>query len=271
MNLRGLTLQGRWAPEEIKHLRKILSPIPANWLEENPHVQALVRQDVLQNGPSSAPGHSQYIPGKGAIVVYDKGVYHAGSSRIDEEQFARSIYHELAHAVLRRFDWMSDWNRETKSDGFVDEYAKTNATEDFADTLSEFFIDQGKTELAAPRKAAFIRDRLAREKVAMASFEGFADEIEKIARFGGLPRGLLGRGLPRGLKLGLVGGAGAGTYAIGKGKGRRQGQAEGAHGTRQVAQRAYKMGVMRGAVAMRTHILKRMRSVMGAQRQATQK
>jgi hypothetical protein len=270
MNVRGIQLQGHWTPDELAAVRRTLDPIPAPWLEKNPSVLSIIRQDALQGAPASAPGHSKYDQSRRAIVVFDKGVYHAGSRRIDEEQFKRSVLHELAHTLLLRFpEWIKRWGSETKNDGFVDEYAKTNPDEDFADTFSEFFIQPNETKRKAPKKYAFISDRLTqaqRDKVAMVNLNSFSDEVfEKVARFG-LPGGLLGKAgkMPRGIKMGLLGGAGAGAYAHGQSKGRKRGVAEGTAATNMVAQRAYKVGVMRGAVAMRQHILDRMNKTMGA-------
>jgi len=277
MNVRGIDLRGHWTPDELAAVRRTLDPIPAPWLEKNPNILSIIRQDALQGAPPSAPGHSKYDPARRAIVVFDKGVYHAGSRRIDEEQFKRSVLHELAHTLLLRFpEWTKHWGSETKNDGFVDEYAKTNLHEDFADTFSEFFIQPGKTERKAPQKYAFINDRLMqarRDKVAMVNLNSFSDEVfEKVARFG-LPSGLLGKAgkMPRGMKLLGLGGVGAGTYAHGQSKGRKRGMAEGTQATNMVAQRAYKVGVMRGAVAMRSHILERMNKTMGASKSSSKK
>ncbi|KKL18797.1 hypothetical protein LCGC14_2471940 [marine sediment metagenome] len=268
MEIHGITLQGPWGAEEVSTLFKTLKPLPSAWLEKNPYVQAIIRGDALKGAPADAPGHSKYDSKQRAIVVYDKGVYHAGSSRIDKEQLSRSVLHELAHTLLRQFGWLNEWKQETKNDGFVDEYARTASQEDFADTFSEFFIKPNRTARVAPKKFAFIQDRLARaqeEKIAMANIESFADELGKVANLGGM-LGRIGK-MPRGLKLGLGAAGGAGLYSHGKTKGRKTGRAEGTRATRVVAERAYKMGVTRGAMAMRQHIVTRMRAAMGRRQQ----
>jgi len=265
MKFRGVNLLGKWTPDEISHLRHNLEVVPEAWLEKNPYLQSIVREDVLRGAPPSAPGHSKYDPIKRAIVVYDKGVYHP-SGKIDEEQFRRSVLHELAHSLLRQNKWIGDWEKETSSDKFIDDYAKTSPDEDFADTFSEFFIHPEAVKHEAAEKYDFISDRLARaqqEKVAMVNIDSFADELEKVAFK--LPTGFLNK-IPRGIKLGLGIGAGFGIHAHGEHEGRAIGRAEGTKATRFVAERAYKMGVMRGAVAMRRQIVSRMRSVMGAGR-----
>ncbi|RKX67347.1 MAG: hypothetical protein DRP42_00685 [Tenericutes bacterium] len=94
--------------------------------------------------------------------------------------------------------------------------------------------------------------------------ESFTNEILKIAG----PSNFLARigSMPRGLRLGIAGAGGAGVYAHGKGKGRQEGRAQGAKQTRLVAERAYKVGVVRGARAMHSQILQRMRAFSGAQK-----
>jgi hypothetical protein len=168
---------------------------------------------------------------------------------------------------LRQYRWIDDWVKETSGDGFVDDYARTSPTEDFADTFSEFFLNPDRAQGVAAKKVAFIRDRLAdmrrEEKTAMANLYSFDDELFKI----GAPMGFLSRlsKMPRGLKIGLGGGAAAGLYTHGKGKGLKEGRIEGTKYTRVVAERAYKMGVVRGAKAMHQHILQRMRRLSGSQ------
>lgn len=280
MEFRGLRIAGRWTPQEFEQLRSTLAPIPAAWLEKNPNVQAIIRQDVLRNAPPQAPGHSQYDKRQRAIVVFDKGVYHAGSRGIDKEQFRRSILHELAHAILiQRPNWLREWADKTRHDGFVDEYARTSPAEDFADTFSEFFIHPKQTQTRAPEKYSFIGDRLAQEQGKRmnpaetydkqasdaAVDNGFADELLKT----GGPASMLseiGR-MPRGIKaLGLAG-AGLGAYEAGRVGGRKRGRQEGVTAVRDVAERAYKAGVIRGATAMRQHIISRMRRASGQQGQ----
>jgi len=168
MKIRGIDLLGTWLPHEVLEARRVLEPLPGHLLEENPHFNRLVRRPVLTDAPPEAPGHSKYEPDTATIVVYDKGVYHGG--KIDPEQFRRSIYHELAHSLIRGTPTLLErWSSETNGDGFVDDYARTNAEEDFADTLSEYLLDPSRTSNAVPKKAAFIRMQIVppQEKVAM--------------------------------------------------------------------------------------------------------
>ncbi len=161
MAIRGIDLVGEWKPDEVKEATSILAPLPKAFVELNPHFKVLERRPVLTDAPPSAPGHSKYEPESGTIVVFDKGVYHG--SRIDPEQFRRSVYHELAHAIVRgNPDLLSRWSAETQHDGFVDDYARTSPEEDFADTFSECLIHGDRVRQAVPVKAAFIRKELAR-------------------------------------------------------------------------------------------------------------
>lgn len=156
MNVRGVELEGKWSTEEVNELAKIFEPLPQQIVEDNPNLRAIIRRPVLLDAPPDAPGHSKYEPAQGAIVVFDKGVYHDG--QIDHEQFRRSVYHELAHSLHHENDELLErWENETRGDGFVDDYAKTSPAEDFADTFSEYFIDGKATERAVPKKVAFIR------------------------------------------------------------------------------------------------------------------
>ena len=156
MNIRGIELEGNWSGNETRELEKILAPLPKHFVEENPNFKTIIRRPVLLDAPPEAPGHSKYEPAQGAIVVFDKGVYHG--ERIDPEQFRRSVYHELAHSLLHdRPHILTEWEAATRGDGFVDDYAKSSPSEDFADTFSECFIHDGKTSKAVPVKAAFIR------------------------------------------------------------------------------------------------------------------
>jgi hypothetical protein len=165
MDIRGIQLAGKWADSEVKELELIFKPLPRAFVELNPSFKTIERQSMLTDAPPSAPGHSKYEPESGTIVVFDKGVYHGRT--IDPEQFRRSVYHELAHAIVRSTPSLLDrWRAETSGDGFVDEYAKTNDEEDFCDTFSESLIHGDRVAKAVPHKAAFVRKLLAR-----ASFE----------------------------------------------------------------------------------------------------
>jgi hypothetical protein len=83
----------------------------------------------------------------------------------------------------------------------------------------------------------------------MEFLEAFADELVKTAA---APEGVL-HGLVRRLPgLAAVGGGGAAVgYTLGRRKGERQGIQEGVAATGDVAQRAYRAGLQRGAEAMR--------------------
>jgi hypothetical protein len=266
MRLRTIILGGDWKPAEVRELTKILAPLPAAWLERNPHCRSIIRRSVLTDAPPEAPGHSKYEPADGAIVVFDKGVYHGGE--IDPEQFRRSVYHELAHSIVRGDpDLLRKWTASTKGDGFIDDYAKTGPEEDFCDTFSEFFIHNDETDKHVPRKAQFIRRLLAqasREKVAMSFLEGFSNELVKTARpsmksllsmigrgaRGGASSGMQGAGrIGMGKGLLMAGGAGAGGAAIGAGRGKKKGYAEGTDDVMDVAQRARVIGRREGVMA----------------------
>ena len=156
MNVRGIELEGSWSGPEVTELKKMFELLPKHFVEENAHFKVLDRQPVLLDAPPTAPGHSKYEPSRGAIVVYDKGVY--DGARIDHEQFRRSVYHELAHSLVQGNDAiLPEWEASTKGDGFVDEYAKTSPEEDFADTFSECLIHGEQARRVVPRKAGFIR------------------------------------------------------------------------------------------------------------------
>jgi hypothetical protein len=270
MEIRGIHLMGDWRPNELAELEKILAPLPRSWVENNPSLHVLVRESVLRNAPADAPGHSKYEPAFGAIVVYDKGMYHG--SQIDPEQFRRSVYHELAHSLVRsRPQILVDWNHDTDRDGFVDDYAKSSPEEDFADTFSEFLIDSQATYKKVPHKADFLtglrsHDRMLensdREKVAMHFMRGFGLELVKIARPGA---GRLGRmlgvfrheppartiGLKKGLGLAAAGAAAAGAAGehFGKKRGEHKGYDEGTEDVEQVAERARDIGRKEGVLA----------------------
>ena len=89
----------------------------------------------------------------------------------------------------------------------------------------------------------------------MGFIEGFADELVKTAAAEGALRGIARR-LPRFAGLAAVGGGGAALgHALGQRKGEQRGIAEGASLADDVAQRAYRAGVERGASAMRDAML----------------
>lgn len=276
---RGIKLRGRWKWDEIEELKKILAPLPEATLEGNPHLHSIERQPVLTNAPASAPGHSKYEPLLGSIVVFDKGVYHG--SRIDPEQFRRSVYHELAHSLLRGNPALvREWGERTRGDDFIDDYAKTSPDEDFCDTFSEFLIDEKRTADAVPRKAEFVRTLLSHfrsdqeEKVAMSFMRGFANELVKTAgpSMGRVARmfrrgehaaeGAKGMTLGKGLLIG--GGAAAGAGAIGEVLGKKRGAKEGyGAGTQdmmEVAEQSRNLGRREGILAYHDALQKKLQA-----------
>lgn len=272
----SLELIGSWTQPEVDAVTAALASLPRAWTIENEWLQAIAREPVLVDGPPDAPGHSKYDPSTRSIVLYDKGVYHRG--QIDHTQLRRSLYHELAHSILRSDESiLPAWQLATQGDGFVDEYARTGPDEDFCDTFSEYFLHRAATERVAPRKVAFLDQLTALaqgEKVAMMNFfNGFADELVKEAN----PlRRLLSRAAPA-AKAGrmaalapkllrggaIAGGAGLAGAAIGKKKGHEKGIEEGAAGLEEGMQMAYSAGVRRGAMAYHEALLQRMKASGG--------
>jgi hypothetical protein len=250
----------------VRELHKILAPVPRAWVENSSSFRSLVRKPVLTGAPPQAPGHSKYEPQLGAIVVYDKGVYHDG--KLDPEQFRRSVYHELAHSIIRSNpQLLKAWNASTSGDGFVDDYAKTSPDEDFADTLSEFFIHSGATERVAPQKAAFLRNLLdqAEEKVAMSLLHSFADELTKTGASAGAHLGSMAKMIRRAMgsgagkaTLGATVGLGGGAM-IGERHGEAEGYGKGTKDLRQIAVLARRRGQQEGVMAYHRHMMKRMR------------
>ena len=270
MKFREIHLKGEWKPVELKAIEKIFAPLPRAWVENNSSFRTMARESVLRDGPPEAPGHSKYEPKLGLIVVYDKGVYHNG--KLDSEQFHRSVYHELAHSILRSNPmFLRDWIASTGGDGFVDEYAKTSPEEDFADTFSEYFIHHGAAKKAVPKKTEFLRRILAQaeEKIAMNFMNAFTDELTKTAggKTGGLKKILqmasgFGRsGMGKGM-MGAAAGAGiAGPLAFKEGD--ESGFESGTKGVRRVAMQHRMIGRREGAMAMYNYSRRR---AMGQQR-----
>lgn len=266
MNFRGITLRGKWAPAESGELRQVMAPLPRGWVEENPNFRVLIRESVLTGAPPNAPGHSKYDPKAGAIVVYDKGVYHGG--RLDPEQFRRSIYHELAHSLIKSNpSILRRWAAETNGDGFVDDYAKTSPHEDFADTLSEVLIHNGPTHKAVPRKAAFIQSLLGKpeEKIAMHFLSAFTEEITKTANVGGGLKKMVelatraGRSGGGKALMGGTAGLGAGAM-LGERHGEKEGYGKGTKDLVGVARKARRIGQQEGIMAYHQHMQRRMRA-----------
>jgi hypothetical protein len=255
MGIGGVEILGKWSEQELGLLKRFLSPLPDAWVRNNQNLRSIIRRPVLIDAPPEAPGHSKYDAGQGAIVVYDKGVYHR--DRIDPEQFRRSIFHELAHSIIHGDpSILHRWSVATTGDGFVDEYAKTNAEEDFCDSFSEFLIFPEKTQRVVPRKWRFLYDLMqqarSQEKVAMHFLNAFTDELTKTAASEGAMRGLIGlvrRGLSSGpaRAAGLLGAGALGGAAVGIAKGRRKGYDEGTGDVAQVAQKALMIGRQQGA------------------------
>ena len=283
MRIRGLELDGGWSTAEIRAFTQALKPLPSLWVERNPCFKRMVRQPVLTNAPASAPGHSKYEPPSAAIVVFDKGVYHG--EEIDQEQFRRSIYHELAHSLIAADpELLARWKVDTRRDGVVDDYARTSPDEDFADSFSEFFLHRDQTRRRIPIKTAFLQRFLdqagSQEKTAM-FIDGFADEMTKIAK-GGLSRMLRrnaakrsgrartprmpgGRKMSKGLAL-AGGSAAAGAAAggaFGTTAGKKKGYSEGTGDVMQVAQRARLMGRKEGVLAYHRALMQHRRKAQG--------
>jgi len=91
----------------------------------------------------------------------------------------------------------------------------------------------------------------------MRFFDSFVDELQKTAAR--TPAGALHRlraKLPGALGLTAVAGGGAAVgHALGRKKGERQGIEEGAAAAGDVAARAYRTGLQRGALAMREALI----------------
>lgn len=264
MEFRGIEIKGNWKPIEIRVLKEIFKPLPRVWIENNPSFKTIQRDTVLTNAPPEAPGHSKYEPQLGLIVVYDKGVYHNG--KLDREQFHRSVYHELAHSIIRSNPkLLRSWTNETSNDGFVDEYAKTSPEEDFADTFSEYFIHNGAARKAVPLKANFLQKLLSNseEKVAMDFINAFTDELQKTAGAadGGLSKilsmaGRFGKSKP-GLSLMGLGAGGAIGGSLGHEKGEESGFKEGSKGARRYGQVMRRRGQVEGSQAVISYLRKR--------------
>lgn len=263
--VRGIALEGKWAPEELKLIPEFLEPLPRSWVEDNRFFTSIAREKVLRGAPPTAPGHSKFEPKSSSIVVFDKAVYHEG--RIDKEQFRRSIYHELAHSILSlNKGLLAEWTKDTAREGYVDEYAKTSPAEDFADTFSEFFIHSQKTRSLVPRKHSFFRELLkcskdGEEKIAMFNIHSFADELTKVAFKMPALKAILTRAakspvakggaiaLPTGVTTGLV------SHDMGQDSGLKQGRKN----VRQVATQARGIGRREGVMMYHSALQKSLR------------
>lgn len=256
---------GAWKPVELQIAKQAIAPLPSAWVNT---VQYIARAPVMVDAAPGAPGHSKYVPRLGAIVVYDKGVYDRG--QLDSEQLRRSIFHEMAHAILRNDPSILDrWQEETQGDGFVDEYAKTSPTEDFCDTFSEFLIFPERSQKAVPRKWRFLYNLMQshQEKTAMRT-HGFNDELQKLAMSPGAMSGIknmisgaLGsRALRTGAMLGAGGLAGG---ALGMSSGQKKGYAMGTGDVGQVAEQAFQVGQQEGAQAGYQFAIEQMQDAMG--------
>lgn len=270
MNVRGLTIAGKWTDFEAKKLEEALAPMPREWIELNPRLRAVHREASDASAPPDAPGHAKYDKGNASIVVFDKGVY--DGDRFDWNQFRRSIYHEIAHTLIDNDpSLIQRWIHQTSNDGFVDEYAKTSPEEDVADTFSEFFIHRDKLKKLVPIKFEFInsllRSKRQMEKESMSNFiHGLSEELTKTAKVGRILKMLAGRSAGAAVrtpgKIGvgkamLAAGAGtAGGALIGKKKGKRKGYEEGTSDVMSVAERARAIGRREGVMAYHNALLK---------------
>lgn len=246
-------------PPELRLFRLIVKPVD-RFMD---HVRYVRREKVAppEAKAQGAPGNAKWDPKTRSIVLYDKGVYHDG--KLDPVQFGRSIYHELAHAILHAAPGLlARWTRATAGDGYVDEYAKTSPEEDFADSFSESLLFPREVQKRALRKFVFVIDLLnevPREKVAMNHMLiGFAEELTKVGFK--IPSGL-GRILPKiGLGLAGAGAVGVGAEQLGEHKGEKEGFNEGVHEMQGGMRQAYVAGVQRGAMSMRDAILQQMKT-----------
>lgn len=228
-------------------------------------VKQIRRESVapIEAKKQGAPGNAKWEPETRSIVLYDKGVYHDG--KFDPVQFSRSIYHELAHAILQAEPGLlARWARSTSGDGYVDEYAKTSPQEDFADSFSESLLFPREVGKRAPRKLHFVIDLLdpRTEKTAMSHMlNAFAEELIKTAFH--IPGGLI-KALPKiGLGLAGAGAVGLGGERIGEHRGEEHGIQEGAEQMEGGMRQAYIAGVQRGALAMRNAVLQQMQPAGG--------
>jgi len=268
MWMRGVRLLGGWTHPELAALNRMLRPLPRNWLEGNGNLLSIIRRKALADAPPGAPGHSKYDPGARSIVVYDKGVYHRG--RIDQEQFRRSVFHELGHSILEGDDSiLARWTADTSKDGFVDEYAKTSPAEDFCDTFSEFLIFPQKTQQVVPRKWRFLYNLMhqarPQEKTAMPFLYAFTQELTKVAASSGAMRGfanmakkVMGSNVGKGALA--VGAGGAGGAALGLAKGKRSGYERGTEDVSVVATRALQVGRQQGAQIGYSYAMQQMKA-----------
>jgi hypothetical protein len=91
--------------------------------------------------------------------------------------------------------------------------------------------------------------------------QGFSDQLNELIKVGAkIPGGLFSK-IPRKAKIGGGIAAGAGLFAAGEHRGvkKEEGVAVGA------TQQAYRMGIQRGALAMRDAIMKQMHGMSGAE------
>lgn len=268
MRVRDIELVGAWSQPELDLINRAFARLPAPWLEHNQCFTTLARQPKLDGAPSTAPGHSQYIPAMRKIVLYDKGVYDNG--RVKAELLYRSLFHELGHTIIAcRPAMLQAWQAQTAEDDFVDEYAKTNAAEDFCDTFSEFFIFPTKTKRLVPRKWYFINDLLQQanstEKIAMSFIPSFANELTKVAVSPGARRGLMnmlrsaaGSKVGKGAAIAGLGILGGGS--LGVAKGRNTGYEMGTSDVANVAQKALAIGRQQGAQIGYSYAMKQMQA-----------
>jgi hypothetical protein len=162
-------LEGPWSAEETSIVKQYLEDLPEELTLRNPNLKRIERQKVLKPKPPGAPGDSKFDTGRGAVVVYDQGVYDGGQ-KVKREHLARSVLHELAHSlddelpkVFEEWKAISGWTQ--KGDkwlatnprvGFVDDYAKTSPFEDWAETFQEHQLHPELVRKRVPEKARFV-------------------------------------------------------------------------------------------------------------------
>lgn len=151
----NLSLLGKWRPQEVFELHKILRKLPDRLVRDNKNLLAIGREEKIINAPSWAPGHSMYKPNhpkfgryRGTLVVFDKGVYDK-SGNIDKGQFGKSILHELTHSF-----GMTEFPPPFGKPPFITEYASSSPKEDFAESFAEYFLHP---KILAPEKFEAIK------------------------------------------------------------------------------------------------------------------
>jgi len=160
---------GPWSDHETSVVKQYLENLPEELTIRNPNLKKIERKDVLRPKPAGAPGDSKYDQDRGAVVVYDKGVYDGGE-KVKRDHLARSVLHELAHSlddelpkIFNEWKAISGWTQKddkwTATNprvGFVDDYAKTSPFEDWAETFQEYQLHPAEVRKRVPEKARFM-------------------------------------------------------------------------------------------------------------------